>query len=103
MMKNVSLLLALLCCIHAKLCLAAEDDHDHSHGKHSCACEAEEFGFTIDCDADAPMLAALNQLQALGCATDCSSEDCLVNWVIVQSHHDYCPETDLPTVRFEYC
>lgn len=74
------------------------DDHDHGH---KCACEAEEFGFSIDCNNTAAMLESMQFLQSNGCAADCSEEtamDCAVNWLIVQSHHDYCPEDALPQV-----
>lgn len=56
----------------------------------SCACEAEELGFKIDCDDEATMLAAISELKTKGCATDCSSAECEKNYLIVQSHHDYC-------------
>lgn len=62
----------------------------------SCACEAEELGFTIDCaDTDA-MLEALAFLNSNGCATECSSEGCEKNYYIVQAHHDFCPEENIP-------
>lgn len=78
---------------------AAEATNGQSH---SCACEAEELGFSIDCSADGVMLEALSELQAAGCANDCTSTTCVKNWYIVQSHHDYCPEAALPVVsRFE--
>eukprot|EP00579_Thalassiosira_antarctica_P001491 CAMPEP_0201872914 /NCGR_PEP_ID=MMETSP0902-20130614/5526_1 /ASSEMBLY_ACC=CAM_ASM_000551 /TAXON_ID=420261 /ORGANISM="Thalassiosira antarctica, Strain CCMP982" /LENGTH=236 /DNA_ID=CAMNT_0048399347 /DNA_START=50 /DNA_END=760 /DNA_ORIENTATION=+ len=63
---------------------------------HSCACEAEEFGFQIDCEARGAMLNAMSFLTTNGCATDCSSADCEKNYLIVQSHHDYCPEENIP-------
>lgn len=72
------------------------DDHDHGHGKHKCACEAEEFGFKIDCANTKVMLAALAELQSNGCTSECSSAICEKNYLIVQSHHDYCPEAGIP-------
>ena len=62
----------------------------------SCACEAEEYGFTIDCEDKDPMLDALQYLQRRNCAVDCSSKGCELNYLIVQSHHDYCPEEGIP-------
>ena len=76
--------------------VAAAEGHTHSH---KCACEAEELGFTIDCNNTAAILTAMAALQADGCSADCSSEECATNFLIVQSHHDYCPEAALPAVR----
>ncbi|GAX21549.1 hypothetical protein FisN_6Hh440 [Fistulifera solaris] len=63
----------------------------------SCACEAEHLGFAIDCTDTAAMLTAFNALQTSSCATDCSTEDCTMNYYIVQAHHDYCQEGEVPT------
>lgn len=62
----------------------------------SCACAAKELGFEIKCGDDTAMLAALNDLRSNGCETDCSSPICVRNWMVVQSHHDYCPEGGIP-------
>lgn len=62
----------------------------------TCACAAEELGFEINCGGDAAMLAALSDLQSNSCNTDCASPICVRNWMVVQSHHDYCPEGGLP-------
>ena len=62
----------------------------------SCACEAEELGFKIDCSDTAAMLEALTFLNANSCVTDCSSEECEKNYYIVQAHHDFCPEENIP-------
>ena len=77
--------------------------HDHSHGhghgdedKIDCACAADEYNFNIDCTATAAMIDALNILKSTGCGTDCSSDECQVNWYIVQAHHDYCDPQGLP-------
>ena len=75
---------------------AAEDDH-HAD-EHKCACEAEEFGFEIDCSNTDAMIAAMTNLQTLGCSSDCSSAECEKNWLLVQTHHDYCPEAGVPEV-----
>ena len=42
------------------------------------------------------MLAALSDLQSNSCNTNCDSPICVRNWMVVQSHHDYCPEGGLP-------
>lgn len=63
----------------------------------SCACEAEHLGFAIDCTDTATMLTAFNALQSSSCATNCSSEECVLNYYIVQAHHDYCQESEVPT------
>ena len=65
-------------------------------GGHKCACEAEEFGFEINCEDQATMIAAVTALKSSGCATDCSSAECEKNYLIVQSHHDYCREAEIP-------
>jgi hypothetical protein len=71
---------------------AAEDSH------HTCACEANELGFTIDCSTAGhqAQLDALGVLQAKGCDKDCSSDECHKNFLIVQSHHDFCLHGDVP-------
>eukprot|EP00592_Proboscia_alata_P006184 CAMPEP_0194357130 /NCGR_PEP_ID=MMETSP0174-20130528/4658_1 /TAXON_ID=216777 /ORGANISM="Proboscia alata, Strain PI-D3" /LENGTH=383 /DNA_ID=CAMNT_0039127023 /DNA_START=407 /DNA_END=1558 /DNA_ORIENTATION=- len=61
-----------------------------------CACEAEELGFSIDCADTTAMLASLGEIQTRGCAKDCTSSECVKHYYIVQSHHDYCPEADIP-------
>eukprot|EP00956_Cyclotella_meneghiniana_P015861 scaffold24640_cov68-Cyclotella_meneghiniana.AAC.6 len=78
------------------------DGHDHgdsgapdSSGQ-SCACAAEEYGFSIDCSATAAMLDAMTLLKNGGCADDCSSKACEEAYLLVQSHHDYCPEDKVP-------
>lgn len=71
---------------------AADDDHGHT-----CACEAEEFGFKLDCANTTTMTSALEYLKTNGCAADCPEEsECHIHFLIIQSHHDYCPEADIP-------
>ena len=53
----------------------------------SCACVAEDLGFTIDCANTAAMLEAMTYLNTNGCATACGSDDCVLNYYIVQAHH----------------
>lgn len=79
----------------AALVVQAHDD-DHDHEGHTCACEAVEFGFVIDCNDQDAMKAALAPLQSNDCATDCSSETCTKNFLIIQSHHDYCLHEEVP-------
>ena len=41
----------------------------------------------------------MQYLKANGCATTCTEEDapeCFRNYLIVQTHHDYCPEEGVP-------
>merc|ERR1712087_584728 len=76
------------------------DGHDHGDGHeghdHDCACEAEEFGFKIDCADKTTMETSLEKIKSLKCDEDCSKDGCEVPWLIVQTHHDYCPEEDMP-------
>ena len=62
----------------------------------TCACEAEELGWAINCADTVAMTDALDFLATNGCATDCSSEGCEKNFYIVQAHHDFCPEENIP-------
>ena len=101
------------CCALAGLALAgrltlvgaAEDDHDHDHDHGheedhgpSCACEAKRLGFDIVCSDQERMLQAIGILQdsSNDCATDCSSDVCYMNYLIVQSHHDFCLHDEVP-------
>eukprot|EP00565_Helicotheca_tamesis_P002555 CAMPEP_0185726964 /NCGR_PEP_ID=MMETSP1171-20130828/2782_1 /TAXON_ID=374046 /ORGANISM="Helicotheca tamensis, Strain CCMP826" /LENGTH=239 /DNA_ID=CAMNT_0028395415 /DNA_START=747 /DNA_END=1466 /DNA_ORIENTATION=- len=98
MKTSLSFLFLLLSSAGNFVVRAADDSHDHDHEDgHSCACEAIEFGFKIDCEDTETMLAALQKLQTDKCASDCSSADCEKNYLIVQTHHDYCPEDGVPT------
>eukprot|EP00793_Prasinoderma_coloniale_P000400 PRCOL_00005384-RA len=74
---------------------------EHEHGE-SCACVANEMGFAIDCENTAPVVAALDYLEA-NCQTEmlvskseADEEVCHMNYYILQSHHDFCPHHDLP-------
>jgi hypothetical protein len=64
----------------------------------TCACEAKKFGFTIDCTTAGhqAQLDALGVLAAKSCDKDCSSEECHKNFILVQSHHDFCLFGDVP-------
>ena len=83
--------------------------HDHGHEDHgdeseeegeklgmSCACAAEEYGYVIDCLDTTAMADALALLKSSACASDCSSTVCQENWLIVQTHHDYCDSDAIP-------
>jgi hypothetical protein len=74
-------------------CAGSEDEHAHHN---SCACEAIENGFSIDCANGDLMLDTLAALIADDCSTDCSSAACHKNFLIVQSHHDFCLHDEVP-------
>ncbi len=57
----------------------------------NCACEAVEFG-----NNTVTMFDAMTYLKASTCATDCTSAECKKIWLIVQIHHNYCPEEGIP-------
>lgn len=61
-----------------------------------CACVAEDLGFAIDCANTDAMMDAMNLLNSNDCANECSSEFCAMNYYILQSHHDFCPEANIP-------
>ena len=66
---------------------------------HKCACEAIEMNFEIDCENDQAMLDALDYLNSNGCTEVGSCDagtECEKNYLIVQIHHDYCPEANIP-------
>eukprot|EP00584_Thalassiosira_punctigera_P000085 CAMPEP_0172534344 /NCGR_PEP_ID=MMETSP1067-20121228/6746_1 /TAXON_ID=265564 ORGANISM="Thalassiosira punctigera, Strain Tpunct2005C2" /NCGR_SAMPLE_ID=MMETSP1067 /ASSEMBLY_ACC=CAM_ASM_000444 /LENGTH=258 /DNA_ID=CAMNT_0013319123 /DNA_START=40 /DNA_END=816 /DNA_ORIENTATION=+ len=64
----------------------------------TCACKAKNLKFNIKCESnDTAMLDALAYLKSNGCAADCSSPECTLHYLVVQSHHDYCPEEKIPT------
>jgi len=86
-----------------------DHDHNHDHGDEeverldstgiSCACEAASRSFAMDCDDKSAMLAALNFLSTNSCSKpeNCGRDtECEKNYLIVQSHHDYCPEANIP-------
>lgn len=91
--------------LFATLALAVHGEGDgHGDHGHKCACEAEEFDFKIDCSNKAVMEDAMAALQSENCAADSNCDEdadnsCFRNWLIVQSHHDYCPEDLMPQVR----
>lgn len=65
---------------------------------HKCACEAEDLRFPIDGGRTAAILTAMCALLAGGCSADCSTAECENNFLIVQSHHGYCPEDVLMAI-----
>jgi hypothetical protein len=90
-MKFPILFVTVLLAIFANVVNAA-DDHDHE----SCACAAEETGFTINCEDQDAMTTALAMLQSNNCTGDCSTDVCAKNYFIIQTHHDYCLEDQVP-------
>lgn len=76
--------------------------HHHGHGKGDkgslgkCSCVKDEYLFDIDCSATKRMQDALKFLKDNKCAEKCDSDECSKQYLIVQSHHDYCPEADIP-------
>jgi hypothetical protein len=87
-------LFSLFALIAPVFCAGSEDEHAHEN---SCACEAEENGFSIDCANSELMLNTLAALIADDCSTDCSSAACHKNFLIVQSHHDFCLHDEVPS------
>jgi hypothetical protein len=85
--------LCLFTLIAPVLCAGSEDGHAHQ----SCACEAEENGFSIDCSNGELLLDTLATLIADDCSKDCSSKACHKNFLIVQSHHDFCLHDEVPS------
>ena len=71
----------------------AEDRHEHE----SCACAAQADGFVIDCSNQGAMEDAEGALASNDCNTDCTTEICHRNYLLVQSHHDYCLPTEVTT------
>jgi len=75
-----------------------DNDNDHGHEEgHSCACEAEELNFTIDCTQAELLETTLSTLVINNCSTDCSSDICHTNFLIMQAHHDFCLHDEVPT------
>jgi len=79
-----------------------EDSHDHSShsdkdsgDEHPCACEAEELGFEIDCTKSDLLLTTLADLIKEDCSKDCTSDSCFKNFMIVQSHYDFCLQEEV--------
>jgi len=61
-----------------------------------CISTCRELGFDINCSNEDAMIGAMAFLKSSGCASDCSSPECTKNYLIVQAHHDYCPEDIIP-------
>lgn len=65
----------------------------------SCACDAMEYGFNIDCSNTSAMNAAIATLEYNNCSNECnSSYTCIKNFLIIQSHHDYCFHEEVPEI-----
>lgn len=72
--------------------VSAQEDHKHE----SCACASEENNFVIDCSDQQAMLDSVAVLAANGCEADCENAICLKNFFMIQAHHDYCLEDEVP-------
>ena len=85
-------------------CLAqtvAESGHDHGHGeettKPTCACASRTHRFAIDCTDKTTMQAAIDYLSANGICSSCEpTDECKKQFLILQTHHDYCHHTEIP-------
>jgi len=65
----------------------------------SCACDALEYGFNIDCSNQDAMNQAIATLESNNCSVECNSSMlCKKNFLIIQSHHDYCFHEEVPEV-----
>lgn len=93
MVKSIKFCMCSLLALAAAIA-GSEDGHEEHH---SCSCEAEELGFTIDCGNGEALLAALAALQRDSCDTDCSSAACHKNFLMIQSHHDFCLHEKVPS------
>ena len=77
---------------------ADEEEHAHGHGHHICACEAKEFGFGISCTALNMNLVKGVMQHLEDPANNCNtSMACEPEYVVLQTHHDFCPHDVLPT------
>jgi hypothetical protein len=83
--------------------LAGDDDdhagHDHDVDEEAmlalplCACMAEDMDFEINCAKPDAVKAAYDKVVA---CSGCSSDDCIKNWAIVETHHDLCFHDEIP-------
>jgi hypothetical protein len=77
--------------------------HDHSHGgpdayKGMCVCQAQMNGWKLDCTKKAPIEESVANLEAkAACKAENPPEDCVLNYHIMQAHHDHCLHDALPT------
>jgi len=78
------------------------DGHDHSHGhgedgKGMCVCQAKEKGWKLDCTQKAKISEAVANLEAkAACKAADPPEDCVLNYHVMQAHHDHCLHDALP-------
>ena len=93
----------LLCSLFAATVLSNDHDHDHEE----CACIYEENDYTMDCsDADAleDAFDAWFSSSVCNVTSDCGETEgdsdeaalCQEYYYIIQGHHDYCPDDDIP-------
>jgi len=81
-----------------------EDGHSHGHGgpdafEGMCVCQAKKKGWKLDCTAGVKISEAVAALDAKKdlCMNKDPPEDCVVNYHVMQAHHDHCLHDDLPT------
>lgn len=92
--------------VECKAELSPEGGHDHGHAhgdeeeevKESCACVAGRLGFNIDCTNDAAITNAINYLSENNwiCSSCQPSDECVKQFAILQTHHDYCHHEEIP-------
>ena len=91
--------------VECKAELSPEGGHDHGHAhgddeeevKESCACVAGRLGFNIDCTNDAAITNAISYLSTNGICSSCQpSDECVKQFAILQTHHDYCHHEEIP-------
>mmetsp|Transcript_3906 Transcript_3906/g.6532 ORF Transcript_3906/g.6532 Transcript_3906/m.6532 type:complete len:237 (-) Transcript_3906:86-796(-) len=82
----------------AFLIAAAANASDEAGHKNTCACDAEELDFSIECSNGSILTDTLATLIQDGCSANCASEACKKNFLIIQSHHDFCLHDQIPGV-----
>ena len=79
---------------------AAEYECRRSAGEEvqeSCACVAGRLGFNINCTDAATFTYAINFLSVNGICSSCEpSDECVKQFAILQTHHDYCHHEEIP-------
>ena len=78
------------------------DAHSHGHGpeaaKNNCVCQAKEKGWKLDCTNKAAISEAVAKLDAKAeCKAKDAPADCVLNYHVMQAHHDHCLHDALPT------
>merc|ERR1719428_1797650 len=78
------------------------DGHAHGHGpeaaKNNCVCQAKEKGWKLDCTNKAAISEAVAKLDAKAeCKAKDAPAECVLNYHVMQAHHDHCLHDALPT------